>query len=107
MLRVVSFPTVPFPSDFFAQGLICPLKFFTHINCRLVLLMAYFGLGSVHSVLIITQAVNDWAMRAEVKYYQFELVLSMIGVTRILGIMTCEWFSSSYSEIPCLKLQSN
>lgn len=59
-------------------------------DCSIVILTAYFGLGSVYSVFIIKEALNYWATKGEIKVYQFELALSMLTVTRILGIMLCE-----------------
>lgn len=60
------------------------------LNYSIVVLTAYFGLGSVYSVFIIKEALNYWATKGEIKVYQFELALSMLTVTRILGIMLCE-----------------
>lgn len=60
------------------------------LNYSIVILTSYFGLGSVYSVFIIKEALNYWATKGEIKVYQFELALSMLTVTRVLGIMLCE-----------------
>ncbi|KAH8146541.1 uncharacterized protein LAJ45_09487 [Morchella importuna] len=53
----------------------------------LVIPASYFSFGSTNSVLIINEALHDFAMRGEVRFYQYELALSMLDVSKIIGII--------------------
>ncbi|KAI5837234.1 hypothetical protein DFP73DRAFT_620024 [Morchella snyderi] len=64
----------------------------------LVILVSYFSFGSTNSVLIITEAIHDFAMRGDVRFYQYELVLSMLEVSKTIGIIVFAKLTSAHSR---------